>query len=309
MIQSAWNSLFDALKYIGLFVVVLYYLFPGKFSLRDANGNASFMVYGIIIYVFIWIVLSLAYYFLNKKSNATTESLWTIQPERIGPGTILDINLKEKRKQGKDELLTEGDTMDFLAETFTFSFFISVDNASIENIRGDSLKENNAAFMKLIVIPGAYSVEVDPLHETMRLLFKTYQTQDYEVEIPTLKARRWHQILVTVEGRTADIYQNGILLKSVALPNVISARPGKPYLFMNADMFARFAFIQSFNRRLKEQEVIDNYRTNTDSIGVPFFPKQNDNFLRLPSFCIGIYCIGSQRPKGNALTTVNYDYS
>jgi preprotein translocase subunit SecG len=308
MIQSAWNSLFDALKYIGLFVVVLYYLFPDRFALRDANGNASFIVYGIIIYVFIWIVLTLAYYFLNKKTNATTESLWTVQPERLGPGTVLDINLKEKRKQGKDDLLTEGDTMDFLAETFTFSFFISLDNASIENIRGDRLKDNDT-FMKLIVIPGAYSVEVDPLHETMRILFKTYQTKEYEVIIPTLKARRWNQILVTVEGRIADIYQNGILLKSVALPNVISARPGKPYLFMNADLFARFAFIQSFNRRLKEQEVIENYRINTDSLGVPFFPKPNDNFLRLPSFCIGIYCIGSQRPKGNALTTVNYDYS
>ena len=107
-----------------------------------------------------------------------------------------------------------------------------------------------------------------------------------------------------------SVYQNGILLKSVALPNVISARPGKPYMFMNSDMFARVAFVQSFNRRLKEQEIIENYRIYTDPQGVPPYPKPNEaNLFGLPRFCIGVYCIGSQKPKGNALTTVNYEYS
>ena len=202
--------------------------------------------------------------------------------------------------------------MDFLSESFTFSFFLSVDNASIENIKGESLKNDKQVYQQLIVVPGAFSIEVDPLHETMRILFSSYNTQDYQVFIPTLKSRRWHQILVSIEGRTADIYQNGILLKSVALPNVISARPGKPFVFMNSDMFARLAFIQSFNKRLKESEVIENYRLNTDPQGIPPLPSPSEtNIFGIPNFnfCIGVYCIGAQKPKGDALKRVNYEYS
>ena len=282
---------------------------PDIFTFQTTDGRPSFLVFFIVIYVIVWLLLILSYYFFNKKTHATVEKLWTIQPERIGPGTVLTTK-KSKDKRGKDELLDEGDTMQFLSETFTFSFFVSVDNASIENIRGDSLTKENEAFQRLLVIPGAYDVDIDPLHENMRITFKTYQTQLYQVFVPTLKARKWHQILVSIEGRTADIYQNGQLLKSVALPNVISARPGKPYLFMNSDMFSRVAFVQSFNRRLKEPEVIENYRLNVDQQGVPSYPKPNEmNIFGIPSFCIGVYCIGSQKPKGNALTTVNYEYS
>jgi len=282
---------------------------PDIFTLQTEEGKPSYFVFFLIFYVIAWLILILCYYFFNKKSHATTEGLWTIQPQRQGPGTVL-LDSKMTSKSGKQELLNEGDTMEFMAETFTFGFFISVDNASIENIRGDKLKNDYQAFQKLLVIPGAYSVEIDPLHENMRLLFNTYSAQEYQVFIPTLKARRWHQIVVSVEGRIADIYQNGLLLKSVALPNVISARPGKPYLFMNSDMFARVAFVQSFNRRLKEQEVIENYRIHSDSQGVPPYPKPNEiNFFGLPRFCIGVYCIGSLKQKENALTTVNYEYS
>lgn len=311
MIESAWNTVFSSLKYLGIAVICLYYVMPDIVKFKTDDGQPTYLVFFTIMYAFAWVILLLVYYFFNKKTNATVEKLWSVQPERVGPGSVLGSS-KMEHKRGKYELLDEADTMEFLAETFTFSFFISVDNASIENVKGDKLDANNRLFQKLLVIPGAFNVEIDPLHENMRLLFKTYNTQDYEVSIPTLKIRRWHQILVSIEGRTADIYQNGILLKSVALPNVISARPGKPYVFMNSDMFARLAFVQSYNRRLKEQEVIENYRLNSDDQGIPHYPKPSElNVfgIGIPRFCVGIYCFGSQRPKGTGLTTVNYEYS
>ena len=311
MLESTWNTVFKALRYIGILGIFLYYFMPSIFVLQNEQGGASLFALFTIIYVFLWVIIYLLYKFFHTKINGITEGLWSIVPERTGLGTVL-LGDKSTSVGGKSDLLSEGDTMDFLSESFSFGFFLSVDNASIENIKGESLKIDNQVYQKLLVVPGAYSIEVDPLHETMRILFTTYKTQDYQVFIPTLKSRRWHQILITIEGRTADIYQNGILLKSVALPNVISARPGKPYIFMNSDMYARVAFVQSFNRRLLESDIIENYRLNTDQQGVPPFPKEEEmNIFGIPNFnfCMGVYCIGSQKPKADALKQVNYEYS
>jgi len=309
MLESTWHTVFKALAYVGALIICLYYFMPDIFVLQNVDGKPSLLVLFLIIYIFLWLILYLVYYFFNIKTSATAEGLWSIVPSRQGPGTIL-INGKTTSVSGKSDLLTEGDSMNFLSESFTFSFFVSIDNASIENIKGDSLKNDNQVYQPLLVVPGAYGIEVDPLHETMRILFKTYKTEDYQVFIPTLKSRRWHQILISIEGRTADIYQNGILLKSVALPNVISARPGKPFVLMNSDMFARLAFVQSFNKRLLESDIIENYRSNTDPQGIPPIPIP-PNIFGVPNFnfCLGIYCIGAQKPKGNALTHVNYEYS
>jgi len=311
MLESTWNMVFKALFYVGGLVICLYYFMPDLFILEQVEGKPSLLVYFIVTYLFICLLIYLFYLFFNKKTSAVTEGLWSIVPERQGPGKVL-LDGKVSSVRGKSDLLDERDTMEFLAESFTFSFFVSVDNATIENIKGESLMNGGKPYQQLLVVPGAFSVDIDPLHETMKVLFKTYKTKDYDVFIPTLKSKRWHQILISIEGRTADIYQNGLLLKSVALPNVISARPGKPYLWMNSDMFARVAFVQSFNRRLSEADVIDNYRVNSDQQGVPRFPTPRDsNVFGFPkfNFCVGIYCIGSERPKGDALKQVKYEYS
>jgi len=311
MLESTWKLVFKALMYIGALMICFYYWMPDIFVLENVQGKPSMLVLFIITYLFLCLILYLIYYFFNTKTSATSEGLWSIVPLSKGPGKVL-INGKLKSVSGKSDLLNEQDTMNFLSETFTFSFFVSVDNASIETVKGEDLKNGRKPYQQLLVVPGALAIEIDPLHETMNIAFKTYKTKDYDVVIPTLKSRRWHQILISIEGRTADIYQNGILLKSVAMPNVISARPGKPYVWMNSDMFARVAFVQSFNKRLMESEVIDNYRVNSDQQGIPRFPTPSDsNIFGIPNFnlCVGIYCIGSEKPKADALTQVKYEYS
>jgi hypothetical protein len=311
MLESTWRMVFKAVMYIGALMICFYYFMPDMFVLQNVEGKPSLLRFFLITYLVLCLILYIIYYFFNKKTHATTEGLWSIVPMSNGPGKVL-LEGKVKSVSGKSELLNEQDTMNFLSESFTFSFFVSVDNASIENIKGENLKNGGIAYQQLIVVPGAFNIEIDPLHEAMKIAFKTYKTKDYDVMIPTLKSRRWHQILISIEGRTADLYQNGILLKSVALPNVISARPGKPYLWMNSDMFARVAFVQSFNKRLLESEVIDNYRVNSDPQGIPRFPTPSEtNVFRIPNFnfCLGIYCIGSEKPKGDALTHVKYEYS
>lgn len=305
---DTWLIIFTSMKWIAYLGVCLYYFMPEIFVLRTPDGKPSYLVLAIVIYLFILAILSLVYYLQNTKTYAETEGLWKILPAHVGQGSILRDG-KLTKSSGKYNLFNEADTMSFLSESFTFSFFVSMDNSSIETVKGGDLTDKKP-FQQLIVVPGAYDVFIDPLHEMMRINFKTYKTNDYEVKIPTLKSRRWHQILVTIDGRTADIYQNGVLIKAVPLPNVISARPGTPYVMMNSDMYARLALPQAWPTRLKEADIINNYRLNTDGQGIPRYPS-SANVFGIPNMnlCVGTFCLGQAKPVKKALTHVNYEYS
>jgi hypothetical protein len=135
-----------------------------------------------------------------------------------------------------------------------------------------------------------------------------------------LKTAKWHQVLISIEGRTADIYQNGMLMKSIGLQNVISARPGKPKINMNPEMYASVALVQSWPQRLKEADIVANYRWNTDAQGVPPLPSPKANMMiGFPTlslsglgdinFCIGSFCTDSISSETDALSYVNYEYA
>ena len=305
---DTWLIIFNSMKYIAYLGVCLYYFMPDIFVLQTPDGKPSYLVLAIVIYLFLLAVLSLIYYFQNKKTYAETVGLWKVLPSHVGQGSVLKDGQITKLS-GKNKVFNEADTMEFLSESFTFGFFVSMDNSSIETVKGGDLTDKKP-FQQLLVVPGAYDVFLDPLHETMRINFKTYRTNDYEVTIPTIKSRRWHQILVTIDGRTADIYQNGVLIKAVPLPNVISARPGNPYIIMNSDMYTRLALIQAWPLRLKEVDIINNYRLNTDGQGVPRYPTST-NVFGIPNlnFCVGSFCVGPAKAAKKALTHVNYEYS
>lgn len=303
-----WLIIFESMKYIGYMGVCLYYFIPEIYVLKTADGKPSYLVLAIILYFFILAILVLVYYLTNKKTRGETVALWKISPMHIASGSVLKDGVLAKIS-GKNNIFSESDTMDFMSESFTFGFFISMDNSSIETVNGSALKDGEP-FQPFIVVPGAYDLLLDPLHETLRIDFKTYKTNDYSVKLPTIKSRRWHQILITIDGRTADIYQNGSLLKTVPLPNVISARPGTPYVLMNSDMFARLALIQVWPKRLKEDDIINNYKTNTDAQGIPRLPTAT-NVFGIPNFnyCVGEFCVGGTAAPKKALSHINYEYS
>lgn len=304
--SKTWRVIFTSLVYVGLFGLVVYYLKPDLLSSSEV-GMKSPIVLAVSIYVLVWGISLLVFYYLEKPDSAIVEGLWEIRPENIG--AMAYSNGKMVPTTGKADLLTESQTMLYLSDSFTFGFFVSIDNSSIELLKADKLQ---SPFQNLIVVPGAYIVSVDPLREILKISFTTYKSDPYEVQIPTLQIRRWHQFAVSIEGRTADIYQNGVLLKSVALPNVIGGRPAKPLVFMNADMYARIAYIQSWPKRLKEVDVINNYRWNSDPQGVPPIPTPTSSFMfGVPNFnfCLGSFCLESGKPAQNALKYVDYVYA
>ena len=246
-------------------------------------------------------------FFLEKPDHAEILGLWQISSDK--KGSQLFSKGKMVPVQGKTDLLTEFESTSFLAESFTFGFFVSIDNSYVELHPGEKL---DSPYQSILVVPGAYDIAVDPSHENLRIHFTSFNSEPYEVVIPTLQVRRWHQFVISIEGRTADIYQNGILLKSVSLPNVISGRPGTPYAFMNGDTTARLAYLQAWPRRLKEIEVINNYRWNSDGQGIPPIPSTVSSFpfdIFNMNFCVGTFCLESTKPKSGGLTYIDYSYA
>jgi len=301
-----WKTIFTSLLYVGVFGFVLMYFKP-DFMSSPSVGRMSPLILAVAIYTLLWFIALFVYYYLETPDSATIEGIWEIAPENVGARVYSDNKMVPA--QGKADLLSEKDSMTFLSDSFTFGFFVSVDNSSIEMVHADKLQ---SPYNNLLVIPGAFNVAVDPFHEKLRIRFSSFKSSPYEVVIPTLQLRRWHQFVISVEGRTADIYQNGVLLKSVALPNVIEGRPGKPSVYLNSEMNARLAYVQSWARRLKEVEIVNNYRWNTDAQGVPPIPAITSAFMfGVPNFnfCLGSYCLESSKPSANALTYVDYTYA
>ena len=274
MLVNTWHMIFNTLIYVGVFGVVIYYINPNFLSVVKSDGQTIDPLFiCFLIYVAIWLIVLILYYFFNTKSNAQIEGLWRLAPLNSGKSELYDFNAYKMMKQsGTLELLSESESTKFLAETFTFGFYISIDNTSIEIINGEALGKDKKPYQLIISIPGVYGIYIDPFHETLAISFSSYKAKPYVVYLPTLKVHRWHQILISMEGRSADIYQNGILLKSIGLQNVVSSHPGKPTINMNPNMYSSVAFIQSWPIRLKEQDIVDNYRWTSDAKGIPSMP-------------------------------------
>lgn len=310
MPSRTWSYVFNSLLYLGAFGIVVYYFKPEWFE--PTPTGQSPIVYAVGLYFLIWLLVGLIYYIYGDRTEqAEVVGLWNIAPENTGDSMAFSDGAM-KKAMGKADLINEDQTTENMSESFTFGFFVSIDNGTIETVKGDSLKSTLKPYQQLLVVPGAYSIMVDPIHETLKISFASYDAKTYDVEIPTLSVRRWHQILICIEGRTADIYQNGVLLKAVPLPNVINARPGKPMVYLNSDMYARIAFVQAWPRRISEKEVNNNYRWNVNDQGIPPLPSVSTQVLfGIPNFnfCLGSFCFDSIKPQADALSYVDYKYA
>lgn len=319
MLANTWNNIFYALNWSGAILVLIYYFYPKFYEGVDPAKKNSPVYLTIGIYIAIWIIVLIIYNFYGALSNAEIKGLWKLKPEYARESVKFDHKSKLMvPANGMVELLSEKDSTEFLAETFTFGFFVSIDHSSIEGINGDGLKNDYKPYQLIVSVPGVYDIYVDPFHEMLSMEFYSYKSSKYTVNLPTLKTSKWHQILISVEGRSADIYQNGVLIRSVGLQNVIAARPGKPKVNMNPSMYASVAFVQSWSKRLKESEIVTNYRWNTDPKGAP--PLPDVEAVNLPvisafslwdgfNFCIGSYCTDSISSETDALSYVNYTYA
>jgi hypothetical protein len=308
--ETQWNTIFWALAWVGVSIIVVFYMFPTLFESKTPNTLKHSPLFVIFfVYLIIWILMLTFKRFDTEKKHAEIKGLWRLKPNYAGTSEMFDPTTSLMiPATGMVDLLISKDAKKYIAETFTFACFISVNHSSIEGITGDSLKQNFKPYQLVVSIPGAYDIFIDPFHEMLLFEFKSYETASYKVQVPNFRVNRWNQLLISLEGRTADIYVNGILLKSIGLLNVIYSTPGTPKVNMNPYMYCDVALVQVWPIRLKEPDIIANYKWNADSQGVPPIPLTINNFLQIPT-CTGTDCPDSISSSTNGITYVNYEYA
>lgn len=144
--------------------------------------------------------------------------------------------------------------------SYTMSVFLKLDVAP----------DMRSAETPLLTLPDVWNLRYDPAHEALSLQFKeTAVATPQSIRIPGFPMQRWNQLVLTLEGRSVDIYINGALATSAQLENVppsgnasVTVVPG--------NLMGSAALAQVWNRRLTVSEVVANYASTADSQGRPF---------------------------------------
>jgi hypothetical protein len=79
-------------------------------------------------------------------------------------------------------------------------------------------------------------------------------------------------VTVCVEGRSVDVFINGILASSMQLDNVPAAPMSGLFLNASPDFQGQVALMQVWRERRTSQQILENYKRNTDTRGRPLLP-------------------------------------
>jgi hypothetical protein len=189
--------------------------------------------------------------------------------------------------------------------TYTLSFYLSV----------SAVPDMRTTATPLFTWPGVWNLGYNPSQE--QLVFTFMQTPDMSlststetITLPRIPLQKWTQVTMVFEGRTADLFVNGQLVKSDSLNNVPPAGASS-ITIVPGQMHGQVAYAQLWNRRLKTSEVAADYAATSDSQGRPlispgfFGPLGNISILN--PFCSGDDCGGST-PTATPSQTWDFPY-
>lgn len=173
-------------------------------------------------------------------------------------------------------LFTQSQIDTSLGNNFTFSMFVYMDDSNRERIPLGS-PDGEFRFKNFITILGVGTILLDPIHQIARisispLAFKNKEQQITHIDIDNFMVARWNQITLTLEGRTVDVYVNGVLSKSALLENIPLVKPVMVTMETSPDFSGQAGLIQAWPRRLTASAVAANYKRNTDTRGKPLIP-------------------------------------
>ena len=153
-----------------------------------------------------------------------------------------------------------------------------------------------------------------PAEEKMRYDFANISTGDTNrittLDIPNISPLKWYFTTITLEGRSVDIYVNGIHVKSAQLPNVLKQSSDGIQMVGNSGILGKMALWEITQGRLTESQVMTQYKTTSDTLGAPLLPVDYSFVtpdLSKLSLCPGMpWC---EEVKGDCKTYVNYEYA
>lgn len=150
--------------------------------------------------------------------------------------------------------------------------------------------------------------------EKMRYEFANISTGDMNrvtsLDVPNMSPSKWYHTVITIEGRSVDIYVNGIHVKSAQLPNVLKQNTDGIQMVGNSGILGKMALWEITQGRLNESEVTSQYKSTSDTLGAPLLPVDYSFVtpdLSKLSLCPGMpWC---EEMKGDCKTYVKYEYA
>lgn len=169
----------------------------------------------------------------------------------------------------------------------------------------------------LILIPGAGTITINSQQSLAQIALEPTNSPGQTnptsiVTVPQFMAARWNQLVFTVEGRTVDVYLNGILVSSTLLDNVPLARPTVVNLNVQPGFDGQLGYTQAWPRRLTMAEILANYKRTSDYKGKPNIPDVPFDWSGLLKTLQGGFCsIGicvSDSSNDNPLQFIDYAF-
>ncbi len=168
---------------------------------------------------------------------------------------------------------------------------------------------------------GVGDVLLDPIHQMARIRIKPLKLENSAINPDTISTididnfmiARWNHLTITVEGRSVDVYLNGVLANSLLLPNLPVLNPVGVLIETSPDFSGKAGIIQAWPYRLTDKQVAENYKRNTDTRGKPHLPDMPfQTFINvIRSMGVELCKVGfcGFRIEQNPLTYVDYEFA
>ncbi len=262
----------------------------------------------IAVIVIIIIICIYAYVLYTKRKKEYVEILgpYGLSTEHLGNPWLTLTSAEDSQK-----LIS--------ANNVTFSFFIYVQTPTIELNPLTSPEGNFENIDYTFVLGSSLGIFFDPLHQLAGLDIHSLSVPgDSSVKQIIIKKRitfdnlsqRWNQITVSIEGRTVDIYTNGILTSSTLLENIPLTEFFAAWLNKSPDFVGQICYFQIWPKRRTASEILDNYRRVTDVRGkplVPDFQLQIKNLFQ--NFCSVTGVCGFRFDSISPLKYIDYEFA
>jgi hypothetical protein len=223
----------------------------------------------ILVVAAIVIIGVLLYFYFRKKSHEVTV---------MGPYQLKGVS-NTSQQSSQETLMDSSQLSTSMGNNFTFSMFLYMNDTNAERIpiAGPA---GDFRFKPLVYILGVGTITADPIHQKARVTLqpltdRAVKKVDAPVEIvlDEFLVARWNQLTFSVEGRSVDVYLNGVLIKSALMENVPVLAPVGLLLETIPDFTGQAGLFQAWPRRLTGQEVLLNYKRNVDLRGKPAIPE------------------------------------
>ncbi len=245
-------------------------------TVRSTTGVEPPLFYFFVVCIIILLAFG-AYMWLKPKADQVTV---------MGPYILEGTSLVAK-PNSIETVMTQAQIVSSLGNNFSLSFFVYMDDVNRERIPIAGPK-GDFRFKPFLYILGVGDVVLDPIHQVARVRLRPLTKSALvnpevmtTIDVENFMIARWNQLTITVEGRTVDVYMNGALVTSTLLENLPILNPVGVLLETSPDFSGQAGLIQAWPYRLSEEQVMKNYKRNTNVRGKPYIPDIKPSFRNL----------------------------